>query len=231
MAHSPSKRARLQLRSRGRDDAWMSKLLGEVRAHEKQNREELRKADAKIEDLRNEIEKERAYCSRVKKERDGVRAKFEDAVAEADCARRDLADVKASMGNSDAAYKRQIADLEASLADALRKKNRERVARDKKLTMNMQREMEKALKDFLQKCCITFRGSGVLFDAEASSSEDEAPAVPPPAHAEGPDGISPLQADGDAAPKAPELPIAEPSFQPEPVPDSSGSFVISFESQ
>ena len=117
------------------------------------------------------------------------------------------------------------------MADALRKKNRERVARDKKLTMNMQREMEKALKDFLQKCDITFRGSGVLFDAEASSSEDEAPAVPPPAHAEGPDGISPLQADGDAAPKAPELPIAEPSFQPEPVPDSSGSSTTSSESQ
>ena len=110
MTHSPSKRARLQLRSRNRDDAWLSKLLSEVRAHEKQNREELRKADAKNEDLRCEIEKERAYCLRVKKERDGGRAKFEDAVEDADRARRDLAEVKASMGNSDAAYKRQIAD-------------------------------------------------------------------------------------------------------------------------
>ena len=92
-----------------------------------------------------------------------MRAKFEDAVAEADCARRDLADVKASMGNSDAAYKRQIADLEASLADALRKKNKERVARDKKLTMNMQREMEKALKDFFRS--VTLHSEAAAFSS------------------------------------------------------------------
>ena len=35
MAHSPSKRARLHLRSRVRDDALLNRLLSEVRAHEK----------------------------------------------------------------------------------------------------------------------------------------------------------------------------------------------------
>ena len=234
MTHSPSKRARLQLRSRARDDALLNRLLSEVRAHEKNVKDELRRADEIIVDLRNDICKEKAYASRVKKERDGARAKVDDALAELDAARRDLADARASLESDEAAYKRRITDLEANLADALRKKNRERVARDnelkKKATMNVQREMEKSLKLFLEKCDTTFRGSGVLFDAEASSSEDEQ-AVAPPAQAQG--GTSHIGEDVGPAPstsKAPELPIAEPSRQPETVPDSSSS-TTSSESQ
>ena len=137
--------------------------------HPEKVREELRRADEKIGDLRTELGQERAYTSRLKKERDVVRAKSDDAVADADCARRDLADAKASLGSSDAAYKRRIADLEASLADALRKKNRERVARGnelkKKVTMSTRRETEKALEVSLGACDTTPRGSGALFDA------------------------------------------------------------------
>ena len=65
---------------------------------------------------------------------------------------RDLADARASLASSEASYKRKVVELDASLADALRKKNRERVARDnelKQVTMNMQRETEnkRALKE------------------------------------------------------------------------------------
>ena len=119
------------------------------------------------------------------------------------------------------------------------KKNRERVARDnelkKKVTMNLQRETERALKELLEKCDTTFRGSGVLFDAEASSSEDEAgQSVAPPPSAQAQGDTSHLGEEVGPAPstsKAPELPIAEPPCQPEPVPDSSGSSTTSSESQ
>ena len=99
--------------------------------------------------------------------------------------------------------------------------------------MNLQRDMEKGLKDFLETCDTTFAGSGVLFDAEASSSEDEAAAAALPSEqAQG--DTSHLGEEVGPAPstsKAPELPIAEPPCQPEPVPDSSGSSTTSSESQ
>ena len=60
MARSPSKRARLQLRSRVRDDAPLNRLLSEARAHENEAREELRRADETIAGPRHEIDKERA---------------------------------------------------------------------------------------------------------------------------------------------------------------------------
>jgi predicted nucleic acid-binding Zn-ribbon protein len=235
MTHSPSKRARLQLRSRVRDDALLNRLLSEVRAHEKNVKDELRRADEVIADLRSDIGKEKAYASRVKKERDGARAKVDDALAELDGARRELADARASLESSEASFRRKTVELEANLADALRKKNRERVALDnvlkKKVTMILQRDVEKSLKLFLEKCDTTFRGSGVLFDAEASSSsEDEQAVAPPPAQAQ--TETSHLREEVLPAPstsKAPELPIAAPSC-PEPVPDSSSS-TTSSESQ
>ena len=48
-------------------------------------------------DLRNDIDKEKAYASRAKMERDGGRAKVEDGLAELDAARRDLADARTSL--------------------------------------------------------------------------------------------------------------------------------------
>ena len=90
---SLSKVSRLQLRSRARDDVLLNRLLSEVRFHEKKVREELRRADETIADLRSEFEQERSYISRLKKERDQARTKFEDAVAEADTSRRDLAEM------------------------------------------------------------------------------------------------------------------------------------------
>ena len=213
---------------------WCARLL-----HIQKVREELRRADEKIGDLRTELGQERTYISRVKKERDAARAKSDDAVADADCARRELGDARAPLGSSDAAYKRKITDMEASLADALRKKNRERVAMDgvlkKKITMNCQRETEKALNVFLDACDTTFRGSGILFDAEAtSSSEDDAAAAAPPlAQAKVREDITPLQGDGPAPSTAvaPELTIAEPAAQAEKPADSSASSTTSSESR
>ena len=184
MAHSPSKKRRLHLRSRARDDVLLNRLLGEVRSHEKKVKDELRRDDGTIADLRSALEEERNYISRLRKERDLAKEKLEDALAAVDTARRDLAEMQASHVGAESHYKRKISDLENAVADALRKKNRERLARDiavkKKVTMDLQRETEKSLKTLLEKCDVTFAASGVKFDAEASSSEDEGGPPPEP---------------------------------------------------
>ena len=130
MSHSPSKKRRLQLRNRARDDVLLHRLLAEVRAHEKKVKEELRQADGTIADLQAEVEQERNYIARLKRERVQVRVKFEDALAEADIAKRELAEAQATHAGAEAQYKRKILDLEAAVADALRKKNKEKMARD-----------------------------------------------------------------------------------------------------
>ena len=70
---SPSKKPRLHLRSRARDDVLLNRLLSEVRSHEKKVREELRRADETIADLQSELDQERGYTSRVKTEREQAR--------------------------------------------------------------------------------------------------------------------------------------------------------------
>ena len=47
---SPSKKPRLHLRSRARDDVLLNRLLSEVRSHEKKVREELRRAVQYVKD-------------------------------------------------------------------------------------------------------------------------------------------------------------------------------------
>ena len=113
----------------------------------------------------------------MKKEREQARDKLEDALAEADTARHELAEMRATLDCRETTNKRRVAELEANLAEAMRKKNRERCARDdevkKKVTMCIQRDIERALKVLLEKCDYSFKASGVTFDAEASSSEEE----------------------------------------------------------
>ena len=89
---SPSKKPRLHLRSRARDDALLNRLLSEVTSHEKKVREELRRADETIADMRKELDQERGYTSRVKKEREQARVKLDDALADLGAARHDLAE-------------------------------------------------------------------------------------------------------------------------------------------
>ena len=71
---TPCKKPRLQLRSRARDDVLLHRLLTEVRSHEKKVKDELRRADETIAHLRTDLGQERAYSSRVKKEREQARA-------------------------------------------------------------------------------------------------------------------------------------------------------------
>ena len=160
---SPSKKPRLHLRSRARDDVLLNRLLGEVRSHEKKVREELRRADETIADLRRELDQERGYTSRVKKEREQARVKLDDALADLDAARHDLAEEQNARVGSETVHRRTISDLEAAVADDLRKKNRERIARDaavkKKVTMDLQREAEKALKALLEHATAFSRGA------------------------------------------------------------------------
>ena len=207
---TPCKQPRLQLRSRARDDVLLHRLLTEVRAHEKKVKDELRRADETIAHLRTDLDQERAYSSRVKKEREQARGKLEDALAEADAARHELAEMRATLDSRETSHKRMLADLEAGLADAQRKKNRERVARDaevkKNTAMDLQRNTEKALNTLLEKCEKIFAASGVQFDAEASSSEDEGASTAP-----GRCAVA-LTAEDAAAPlRTPELPIAAPA--------------------
>ena len=122
MAPSPSKKPRLQLRSRARDDVLLNRLLSEVRSHEKNVRDELRRADGSIRDLKSELDQERGYSSRVKKERDAARTKLEDTLADLECARRDVGGLRAALDTAEAAARRAITELEANLADALRGK-------------------------------------------------------------------------------------------------------------
>ena len=89
-------------------------------------KDDLRRADENIADLRNDIDKEKAYSSRVKKKRDGARAKVEDFLAELDAVRRDLADARAALENAEGGYKRKVVELETSLANALRKQKTQR---------------------------------------------------------------------------------------------------------
>ena len=174
---SPSKKPRLHLRSRARDDALLNRLLSEVRSHEKKVREELRRADETIADMRKELDQERGYTSRVKKEREQARVKLDDALADLDAARHDLAEEQNARVGNETAHRRTISELEAAVADALRKKNRERIVRDatvkKKVTMDLHREAEKTFKALLEKCDHIFQASGMQFDVDASSSEDE----------------------------------------------------------
>jgi septal ring factor EnvC (AmiA/AmiB activator) len=187
----------------------LNRLLTEVRAHERKVKDELRRADETIAHLRSDLEHERVYSSRVKKEREQARSKLEDALAEVDTARHELAELRATLDSRETSHKRKLSDVEANLADALRKKNRERVARDaevkKQTTMDLQRNTEKALNTVLEKCEKIFAASGVQFDAEASSSEDEGASTAP-----GRCVVAPTAERAAAPLKTPELPIAAP---------------------
>ena len=226
---SPSKKPRLHLRNRARDDVLLNRLLSEVRSHEKKVREELRRADETIADMRKELDQERGYTSRVKKEREQARVKLDDALADLDAARHDLAEEQNARVGNETAHRRTISELEAAVADALRKKNRERIVRDaavkKKVTMDLQREVEKTFKTLLEKCDHIFQASGMQFDVDASSSEDEG--LPAAAGR-----CSPLRArvDEQPAPSAPKKPDIETS-QPAPAAETSDTSATASESQ
>ena len=178
-------------------------------------REELRRADETILDLRSELDQERGYTTRVKKEREQARLKLDDALADLDAARHELAEEHAAHVGSETAHKRASSDLEEAVADALRKKNRERIARDaavkKKVTMDLQREAEKALKALLEKCNSIFQGSGFEFDAEASSSDEEGAQPPAAADRRSPPRAPVAEQPAPSAAKKADVEASEPA--------------------
>ena len=89
----------------------------------------------------------------------------------------------------------------------------------------MQREVEKTFKTLLEKCDHIFQASGMQFDVDASSSEDEG--LPAAAGRR-----SPLRArvDEQPAPSAPKKPDIETS-QPAPAAETSDTSATASESQ
>ena len=121
LSPTPCKKPRLQLRSRARDDVLLHRLLTEVRAHERKVKDDLRRADEAIADLRSDLEKERGYNSRVKKEREQAKAKLEDSLAESESALRELAELRVAYDSRETTNKGRVAELEANLAESYAK--------------------------------------------------------------------------------------------------------------
>ena len=115
------------------------------------------------------------------------------------------------------------------MADALRKKSRERIARDaavkKKVTMDLQREVEKTFKTLLEKCDHIFQASGMQFDVDASSSEDEGGR--PAAARRSPPRAPVDEQPAPSAPKKPDIETAEPA----PAAETSDTSATTSESQ
>ena len=166
----------------------------------------------------------------MKKEREQARVKLDDALADLDAARRDLAEEQNARVGNETAHRRTISELEAAVADALRKKNRERIARDaavkKKVTMDLQREVEKTFKTLLEKCDHIFQASGMQFDVEASSSDEEG-AHPPAAAGRRSPPRAPAEQPAPSAPKKPDIETAEPA----PAAETSDTSATTSESQ
>ena len=162
MASPSRKRARLQLRSRGRDDL-LTQLVGEVRRHEKQLRDGLKHADKSLAALRAEVDGERNYSSKIKRERDSARAQLADATKE--------------LGTYKIETDKEIECLKTKLAEAQRVKNMERSSRGAALRQQTlataQRKMERVMRATMLEYQSVFDGSGLVFDPYVESSAEE----------------------------------------------------------
>ena len=151
----------------------------------------------------------------MKKEREQARVKLDDALADLDAARHDLAEEQNARVGNETAHRRTISELEAAVADALRKKNRERIVRDaavkKKVTMDLQREVEKTFKTLLEKCDHIFQASGMQFDVDASSTEDGGGRPSAAAARHSPPRAPVDEQPAPSAPKKPDIETAEPA--------------------
>ena len=161
------KRTRLNLRSRGRDDV-LQQLVSEIRSQEKQFRNDLKRANKELLELRAELDAEHHYVSKLKREREDIRAQFAEASKEFDT-RKGLAE-------------KEIDRLKAELADSQRIKNMERMTRDgavRQQTLSCtQKKVEKVLRTAILEYQKIFKGSGIEFDPDVESSDEEATATP-----------------------------------------------------
>ena len=160
MTSTSRKRARLHLRSRGRDDV-LHQLFGELRNQENQFRCDLKQLHA-------ELEAEQNYVSKLKKERDAARTQLAESAKELDQYKND--------------HEKEMSRLNALLADAQRIKNMERMSRDgiirKQTLACTQRKIERLIRTTNLEYQKVFQGSGLEFDPEVESSDEE-PDAPP----------------------------------------------------
>ena len=115
MASPYRKRARLRLRSRGRGDL-LQQLAGENRNQDKQFRCDLKRAGKEQAELRAELEAERNYTSKLKRDREGIRDRLADVSKEFDTCKHE--------------HEKEMERLNTLLADARRAMNVERADRD-----------------------------------------------------------------------------------------------------
>ena len=171
MASSSRKRARLHLRSRGRDDL-LQQLVGEIRTQDKQFRCDLKRACKEQAELRAELEAERNYTSKLKRDREDIRDRLADVSKEFDACKHE--------------HEKEMERLNTLLADTRRAMNVERTDRDAVVRQQTlafaQRKVEKVLRSATITYQTVFKGSGLEFDQDAESSDEELapPTVEPP---------------------------------------------------
>ena len=177
MASPSRKRGRLHLRSRGRDGDLLAQLVGEVRHHEKQLRADLKRADKALADQRTELASERDYSTKLKRERDSARAQLAEAAKEFDARK--------------AEDEKELHRLSAAIADAQRIKNMERSNSDaavrQQTLATAQRKVERIMRTTAAGYREVFKGSGLEFDQDVETSDEEdGQAAPPNVAAETP---------------------------------------------
>ena len=171
MASPSRKRARLHLRSRGRDDL-LQQLVGEIRNQDKQFRCDLKRAGKEHAELRAELEAERNYTSKLKRDREGIRDRLADVSKEFDTCKHE--------------HEKEMERLNTLLADARRAMNVERTDRDAVVRQQTlafaPRKIEKVLRSATTAYQTIFKGSGLEFDQDVESSDEEPapPTVEPP---------------------------------------------------
>ena len=171
MACASRKRARLHLRSRGRGDL-LQQLVGEIRTQDKQFRSDLKRAGKEQAELRAELEAEQNYTSKLKRDREDIRDRLAGVSKEFDACKHE--------------HEKEMERLNTLLADARRAMNVERTERDAVVRQQTlafaQRKVEKVLRSATTAYQTIFKGSGLEFDQDVESSDEEPapPTVEPP---------------------------------------------------
>ena len=171
MACASRKRARLHLRSRGRGDL-LQQLVGEIRNQDKQFRCDLKRAGKEQAELRAELEAERNYVSKLKRDREVIRDRLADVSKEFDACKHD--------------HEKEVERLNTLLADVRRAMNVERTERDAVVRQQTlafaQRKIENVLRSATTACQAIFKGSGLEFDQDFESPDKDPapPAAEPP---------------------------------------------------
>ena len=123
----------------------------------------LKHADKSLAVLRAEVDGERNYSSKIKRERDSARAQLADTTKELDTYKIET--------------DKEIECLKTKLAEAQRVKNMERSNRDAALRQQAlataQRKMERAMRTTMLEYQSVFDGSGIVFDPYVESSAEE----------------------------------------------------------